>query len=290
MLLTSTVIMATFNGSKYIHDQLQSILNQSVLPTKVVIRDDQSTDDTAEIVNHFIDDNNLKSSWDFQVNRKRKGWRENFISMLSEARTDIIFYSDQDDIWQENKVAATLASFEGEDQMEVLVSDYVIIPKEQNLLIVRQLEETLVSSELYKVDLTLTNLAVYRPGCGMALRKSIIDSTMEIFRKVKVDFNAVAQTHDQAAWLAAVARGSLYHLHQPLFIRRIHPDSTWQMEKKQHKSHFYGVSKENLNFIIYLKAVEKFFADNQSYPYFLHQNFQEEIENKIRSFSVDELS
>lgn len=86
-----------------------------------------------------------------------------------------------------------------------------------------------------KIDLTLTNLAVYRPGCGMALRKSIIDSTIEIFRRVKVDFNAVAQTHDQAAWLAAVARGTLYHLHQPLFIRRIHPDSTWQTEKKQHK-------------------------------------------------------
>ncbi|KGH70566.1 glycosyl transferase [Oenococcus oeni S25] len=287
MLLTSTVIMATFNGSKYIHDQLQSIFNQSILPTRVIIRDDKSSDDTAEIVNQFIDGNNLRASWDFKVNQKRKGWRENFISMLRQTETDVVFYSDQDDIWQENKVEATLTAFEAEEEMEVLVSDYVIIPKEQNLLVVRQLEETPVSSQLYKVDLTLTNLAVYRPGCGMALRKSIIDSTIEILRRVKVDFNAVAQTHDQAAWLAAVARGTLYHLHQPLFIRRIHPDSTWQTEKKQHKDHLYG---DSLSFVVYLKAVEKFFAGNQSYPYFLQRNFQEEIKNKIRSFSVDELS
>ncbi|OIK69443.1 glycosyltransferase, partial [Oenococcus oeni] len=269
------------------HDQLQSIFNQSILPTRVIIRDDKSSDDTAEIVNQFIDGNNLRASWDFKVNQKRKGWRENFISMLRQTETDVVFYSDQDDIWQENKVEATLTAFEAEEEMEVLVSDYVIIPKEQNLLVVRQLEETPVSSQLYKVDLTLTNLAVYRPGCGMALRKSIIDSTIEIFRRVKVDFNAVAQTHDQAAWLAAVARGTLYHLHQPLFIRRIHSDSTWQTEKKQHKDHLYG---DSLSFVVYLKAVEKFFAGNQSYPYFLQRNFQEEIKNKIRSFSVDELS
>ncbi|WP_143810836.1 glycosyltransferase, partial [Oenococcus oeni] len=74
----------------------------------VIIRDDKSSDDTAEIVNQFIDGNNLRASWDFKVNQKRKGWRENFISMLRQTETDVVFYSDQDDIWQENKVEATL--------------------------------------------------------------------------------------------------------------------------------------------------------------------------------------
>ncbi|VDK13559.1 hypothetical protein OAL24_00364 [Oenococcus sicerae] len=284
MGLTSTVIMASYNGSEYIYEQLQSIFEQTVPVTKVLIRDDRSSDDTATIVEDFIRLHGLADHWDFQINPQRKGWRENFIDMLAASKTDVIFYSDQDDIWWHDKVAASLASFAAVDEMEVLVSDYEIIPADQKLLFVRQIEEEIVAEKLYKIALTLNNLAIYRPGCGMALRSSIVKSTIDIFREITIDFNGLSQTHDQAAWLAAIIRGSLYHLHESLFIRRIRADSTWQMEKRANQNLFLGLPKENPNFIRYLSEIAKHFHDDQSEIEGLEADFKQIVNQKIQKF------
>lgn len=98
-----SVVMATYNGERFIERQLESIKNQTCPVDEVIIHDDRSTDGTADTVRRFIADNGLEN-WKFSVNPENKGYCFNFYGAIAEAEGDIIFLSDQDDVWYPEKV------------------------------------------------------------------------------------------------------------------------------------------------------------------------------------------
>ena len=99
-----SIVMSTYNGEKYIVDQLDSIRKQSRMPDEVLIFDDCSTDRTVNIVTNYIQDNNLKN-WKIKVNTQNKGWRQNFMDGMWSSSGDVVFPCDQDDIWRPDKIA-----------------------------------------------------------------------------------------------------------------------------------------------------------------------------------------
>lgn len=98
-----SVAIATYNGEKYIEEQLFSIINQSLKPDEVIICDDVSTDATLSIVNNFIVKHNLSASWKLIVNDNNLGYIRNFIKAISLTKGDYIFLADQDDVFYKNK-------------------------------------------------------------------------------------------------------------------------------------------------------------------------------------------
>lgn len=94
----NSICIATYNGEKYLRQQIESILNQISQDDEVIISDDGSTDKTIDIVNSFKD-----SRIKLLRNSGRHGCIGNFQNALQEAKGDYIFLSDQDDIWLENK-------------------------------------------------------------------------------------------------------------------------------------------------------------------------------------------
>lgn len=88
--LKISVLMTTFNGQTYIYEQLLSIYEQTVSPNEVIICDDCSTDETASIIHHFINEHSLKN-WHLIVNPQNKGWQRNFIETLSKVSGSYIF-------------------------------------------------------------------------------------------------------------------------------------------------------------------------------------------------------
>ncbi|WP_420603490.1 glycosyltransferase [Flagellimonas sp.] len=104
-----SVCMATFNGEKYIEEQLQSILPQLKSSDEVIVSDDGSTDSTIEII---------KSLNDSRIKLFHNSFRNvilNFEFAIGRASGDIIFLSDQDDVWYGNKVEKTLELLERYD-------------------------------------------------------------------------------------------------------------------------------------------------------------------------------
>lgn len=95
-----SVCMATYNGEKFIKAQLDSILVQLDESDEVVISDDSSTDNTIKII-ESINDKRIK----IFSNQKFKSPTFNFENAINQASGEIIFLSDQDDVWMENKVA-----------------------------------------------------------------------------------------------------------------------------------------------------------------------------------------
>jgi glycosyltransferase involved in cell wall biosynthesis len=102
-----SVCMATYNGEKYIKEQLDSILSQLGDDDEVIISDDGSIDGTLDVISN-IKDNRIKV---FR-NKNEKGYSKNFENALKKAKGDIIFISDQDDVWLKDKVKIMLKTLE----------------------------------------------------------------------------------------------------------------------------------------------------------------------------------
>ena len=93
-----SICIASYNGEKFISEQLESILKQIDENDEVVISDDGSTDRTIEIIKSF-NDNRIK----LFHNQGKHGSIYNFANSLRHSKGDIIYLSDQDDVWLDNK-------------------------------------------------------------------------------------------------------------------------------------------------------------------------------------------
>lgn len=120
-----SVCIATYNGGKYISKQIVSILNQLSDSDEIIVSDDGSKDDTINIIESLCD-SRIKS----YKNTGKHGVVPNFENALSKAKGDIIFFSDQDDIWADNKVKVILKELEDAD---LVVHDALIMDKDDNV-------------------------------------------------------------------------------------------------------------------------------------------------------------
>jgi glycosyltransferase involved in cell wall biosynthesis len=102
-----SVALCTYNGEKFIREQLRSIVGQTILPWQIVVCDDQSTDRTMDIVREFADDY-PSIRWMIIRNEVRLGVRRNFEKAIALAEGDYIAPSDQNDIWERNKLEILL--------------------------------------------------------------------------------------------------------------------------------------------------------------------------------------
>ena len=96
----TSVCMATYNGQKYLREQIESILCQLSANDELVISDDHSTDSTVDIIRSYGD-----SRIKMYANELTKGVTHNFENALNKSKGDIIFLADQDDVWLPNKIS-----------------------------------------------------------------------------------------------------------------------------------------------------------------------------------------
>lgn len=114
--MTISVVMTTYNGSQFVVEQLDSLKKQTKKIDEVLIFDDCSKDETVSIVADYISQNNL-NGWKIFRNEQNKGYNRNFLEGALVASGDIIFYCDQDDIWDETKIEKVSATFNNPNVM-----------------------------------------------------------------------------------------------------------------------------------------------------------------------------
>ena len=97
-----SLAMTTYNGEDYLEEQLESFLRQTRIPNELIVCDDGSRDSTLNILEAF----QLKAPFPVMINRnvENLGYTKNFENALSKCSGELIFLSDQDDIWEANKV------------------------------------------------------------------------------------------------------------------------------------------------------------------------------------------
>ncbi|MDR1569166.1 MAG: glycosyltransferase [Oscillospiraceae bacterium] len=122
-ILKTSIVMAAYNGTRFILEQLQSIADQTRAPDEVIVIDDASTDDTREIVAAFIQTNRL-AHWRLICNSQNQGWRKTFKQGFEEARGEFIFPCDQDDIWMPDKIERMTDILENDPQILLLSAEF----------------------------------------------------------------------------------------------------------------------------------------------------------------------
>ncbi|MDY7551985.1 glycosyltransferase [Pseudomonas veronii] len=116
--LSVSVCMATYNGELYLREQLDSILLELREGDELVVVDDCSKDTTCEILLSYMGrDKRVKVFF----NQRNLGVIKSFESALSKAGNEIIFLSDQDDVWLSGRVSSSLAIFASYEQVSTVV-------------------------------------------------------------------------------------------------------------------------------------------------------------------------
>jgi len=125
-----SVALATYNGERFIREQLESILAQSLPPAEIVVRDDCSTDNTLGVVREVLSTRRLAAlgvELRIVVNDKNVGPSKNFWLAIQGCSHELIALSDQDDVWMENKLEVLAAILESDPAALLVHSDAELI-------------------------------------------------------------------------------------------------------------------------------------------------------------------
>ncbi len=225
-----SISMATFNGECYIQEQLQSILNNICPQDEIVISDDGSTDDTINIINSF-NDKRIKI-----FDGPRKGVKQNFANAISKCNGKYIFLSDQDDIWNENKVEEVLKCFEQNSKITCITHDCDVVNSDNSKNIINSFFE-------YRKSKNGILYNIYKNrylGCCMAFTNDMKKYILPIPNDIEM--------HDQWIGIICEKYGKSYFLNKKLIHYRRHEKNVSQM-------YHYPILKMIKNRLILIKRI-----------------------------------
>ncbi|MFR1449834.1 MAG: glycosyltransferase [Beduini sp.] len=230
--MKKSLVIAVYNGEKYLIEQLNSVLNQTEKLDEVILIDDLSTDQSFNIIKKFIEQNNL-STWKLIKNEKNLGYKGNFRKGLELVSGDVIFLSDQDDIWHEGKVEKICYFMNDNPNILSLGTSFNLIDEHTNKFEIplkkgyanqNLINFPIKEDELIKIDIKFLHQRNFCQGCTMAFKKEIKDE----FLKVSTQKNP----HDWEINLIACSHGGSYFYNHPLIDYRIHGDNTIGLEEQ----------------------------------------------------------
>lgn len=212
-----SVALATFNGERFLAEQLQSLANQSRLPDELVVSDDGSTDDTLTILENF------SKSAPFTVillpGEGRLGYGQNFRRAFNRCSSNLIAFCDQDDVWWPDKIA----------KVERLFDDPAVLLAYHNANVV-ELQRHYPLYRAAQEDQTFSAIprAPFKIVCGLVqmfradLRR--FDDLWDHSRDHIHPGRLLA--HDQWFFFLAHALGGVHYLDEILVDYRLHDANT----------------------------------------------------------------
>lgn len=224
-----SVAMTTYNGSKYIIKQLDSLKNQSRKIDELVICDDCSTDNTVELVNDYIKSNNLEG-WNIYSNENNLGFINNFKQAIKKTTGDIIFLCDQDDEWCVNKISTMNDIIEKNNQVKLLSCSLAFIDENckpytpSNIPSWYQKMISTSPEEITPIDFISICNTNFAPGCTMCFTREICDKYCNMDYEYELP-------HDWLLALIASVDNGYFHLNKPLINYRIHSSNAIGVSK-----------------------------------------------------------
>jgi glycosyltransferase involved in cell wall biosynthesis len=216
MLLS--VALCTYNGEQFITEQLNSILTQTTPVNEIIICDEGSTDNTLLIIEGF------KKSYpgiiQFHVNENKLGVVKNFERCITLCKGDIIFLSDQDDIWRNDKVEKSVDYFMSHNDADAIFSDASLIDDSSKeigntMWEVLQFKEAAIKNahlNIYKHILFHGNVVT---GACMAIRKKVVP--------LVVPFKQIFEMyHDEWIALKLAPQNRIHFYNDTLISYRVH--------------------------------------------------------------------
>jgi glycosyltransferase involved in cell wall biosynthesis len=207
--------MATFNGGKFIREQLESILSQLPPDAEIIIADDGSTDDTLLVV-----DSLNESRIRVLPAERHLGVIYNFERALRASKGEIVFLADQDDVWLPGKVEMCLAAL---NEADLVMHDAFLLGLSDAFESAWGRNGKLSDIRTYRSGVVANWWKNSFTGCCMAFRRNVLDKALPFPKNLPM--------HDQ--WLGLVAEKyfKVSYVNEPLVEYRQHSSNATHIEK-----------------------------------------------------------
>jgi len=165
---TVSLALAVYNGMPYLQEQLESFSRQTVLPSELIIFDDGSTDASVEVCRSFAANVSFKVA--VYENKQNLGYTKNFEKALSMCTGEIVFISDQDDVWHDNKIEYILNEFEKSDA-NLIIHDLMLC--DNNMIPINE-------TKLERIISYTDPMNSYVTGMATAVRRSFLSLCLPV--------------------------------------------------------------------------------------------------------------
>lgn len=238
------ILLASYNGEKYISQQIESIIKQTFTNWKLIIRDDGSIDNTIALIKSLsLLDDRIELIFDGDKNLGPFG---NFYRLTEYAnlhhKPDYVLYSDQDDFWFDEKIDILLQTIKYHEnkikQKPILVhSNYQLADQNLNRIFISNNRENV---DKMKKQSTFYNIIFQNNiyGCTTIVNKYLIDKSLEDY--------LICENHDHWMALNASWYGEIFYLNRKLMFYR---------------QHFENVTGSSLTRKPYYKKIFSFYSD-----------------------------
>jgi len=237
------ILLGTYNGAQYIADQINSIQRQKIQNWKMLIRDDCSSDKTVDIVDKIaLQDDRISLIKD---QKGHLGVVGNFATLMHAALNDnaqIIFFSDQDDIWLPHKIDYYLYHLKKLQKqfgnfLPILIhSDLIVVDNQINVINKSFMALRNIYHE-FKKPLNTLLTQNFVTGCTIAVNRSLLQLALPIPKEVLI--------HDWWLALCAASSGKIEFIQSPTVLYRQHDRNTVGAKKFWHFTNPFNASPNN---------------------------------------------
>lgn len=223
--MTLSVALCTYNGEKYLRPQLDSILNQSVVPDEIIVCDDISEDATVKILEEYREKYRQIRIF---VNPENLGFIKNFEKAISLCTQDIIVICDQDDVWEKEKISTILSYFEENKNSEGVFHDMGLIEGDEvkdsylnwKNISYQEIQNAIANQQLFGM---IINRGSFILGCSLAVRRSALE---------KYSIRNYPFAHDLYIAQKLSAHNVLGFIPEKLFSYRLHENQVYGLRYK----------------------------------------------------------
>lgn len=267
------ILMATYNGEKYLKKQIDSILNQTYSNIRLIISDDCSTDRTREIIKEYEKKDKRVNIY-YQENNL--GYIKNFEFLLTKVESNIYMLSDQDDIWLPNKVENTY-NFLQKQNADMVFTDLIVVDEKEEVInksfnnlmnLTQKINKTINSREIVYLYNCVT-------GC------TIMGTSKLINKILPIPINSKHVLHDH--WIALVSsmNGNIAYLPEGTIKYRQHNNN--QIGIKHTTNKHTSIEKIREHFIeVKLGVFETYVKNPEIFP----ENFKEKNNKAYEYFKM----
>ena len=223
-----SIALATYNGERWLREQLDSLARQTFQPWELVISDDQSSDDTRGVIRKFA----ATSPFSVRLiqNDMRRGFADNFMNALRHCGGDAVAYCDQDDVWSPLKLERCVAAMSADPGATLILHDCEEVDADLSPLgIIVRAKSSPASDPAGGRWRVLRHPAL---GCCMLLHRGVVNAVLRYWpeshlRYVTRSHSRGALGHDTVAVHLATVLGKVVYLSDPLIQHRRHSQNTW---------------------------------------------------------------
>ncbi len=256
---TIDILLATYNGEKYLKPQLDSILAQTYSNFRLIISDDLSSDNTRKILEEYSKKDNRIVLY-FQ--EKNLGVIKNFEFLLKKVEAEYYMFSDQDDIWKESKIEKSIKKIE-ETKSDLVYSDLEVVDEDLRVIYKSYWKLKGIYKKIKKYNnfesLYLNNFVT---GCTILSKKELIDIFLPLPNTSKYVL------HDYWIPLIISQKGKISYIEEPLIKYRQHKNNKIGSKKRSDELNnlveirnlFIDVKKQH--FKVFIENENKFIDEN----------------------------